>query len=287
MINLIRQKLESYKVTDIETEKQALKEILQSITLYALWRVDFFEIAAFQGGTSLRILHALPRFSEDLDFIVKTPDPTFTWEAYSQNLLDVLAEYNVACQFVHRPDDTRPVKEAFIKDDSITSQLEFSFMDTGRRGLLKVKLEVDTNPPIGSNWDYRFLDFPLDFEVCTQDLSSNFALKLHALLCRPYVKGRDWFDFGWYCRFQVKPNMVLLENAINQYGPWKNKDEKINEVWLLNKLAERIRAINWNEAVLDVTPFVAPIERPSLKLWSQGFFLEKLATLEQTLESPR
>jgi hypothetical protein len=81
--------------------------------------------------------------------------------------------------------------------------------------------------------------------------------------------------------------MVLLENAINQYGPWKNKDEKINEVWLLNKLAERIRAINWNEAVLDVTPFVAPIERPSLKLWSQGFFLEKLATLEQTLESPR
>ena len=79
MIDVIQRRLESYQATNANMEAQATKEIIQEIALYALWRADFFEVAAFQGGTSLRILHGLPRFSEDLDFILKQADANFVW----------------------------------------------------------------------------------------------------------------------------------------------------------------------------------------------------------------
>ncbi len=90
------------------------------------------------------------------------------------------------------------LRQALLKDDSIGRQLDLSFYGGDPHRKLKIKLEIDTHPSQGSDFEYRYLDFPLDFEARAQDLPSNFALKLHALLCRPYVKGRDWFDFGWY-----------------------------------------------------------------------------------------
>ncbi len=115
----------------------------------------------------------------------------------------------------------RAVRQAMIKDNSIGRQLDLSFYrgDTGRK--LRVKLEVDTCPPGASGFIYHYLDFPLDFEVCAQDLQSNLALKLHALLCRPYIKGRDWFDFGWYVTQGVAPNLPHLAAALFQQGPWQ------------------------------------------------------------------
>ncbi len=279
MIEIIRKRLAGYAATDAAHEQQALKETLQSIVLYALWRVDFFSVAAFQGGTSLRILHGLPRFSEDLDFICREPQPAFGWSTYSSGLLDVLAEYGIHCEFVDRSRADTAVRAAFIKDDSIAGQLEFSFAGTGRRQNHKVKLEIDTNPPAGSGWDFRLVDFPLDFEVCAQDLPSNFALKLHALLCRPYLKGRDWFDFGWYCRERTPPNLALLANALNQTGPWSGRNVAVDAAWLIGALDDRIPSIDWSVAAADVAPFLHVIEQPGLKLWSTEFFQEKLRTL--------
>ncbi len=103
----------------------------------------------------------------------------------------MLAEFGVRCELSDRHRMDRAVRQAMLKDDSVARQLDLSFYrgETGRK--LKIKLEIDTGPPAGSGFDYRYLDFPLDFELCTQDLASNFALKIHALLCRPYLKGRD------------------------------------------------------------------------------------------------
>ncbi|MCC6135419.1 MAG: nucleotidyl transferase AbiEii/AbiGii toxin family protein [Gammaproteobacteria bacterium] len=278
MIDLLRQRLAGYAAADARQEEQALREILQEVALYALWRADFFEVAAFQGGTCLRILQGLPRFSEDLDFILREPNPGFAWSPYFTTLVDVLAEFGVQGELVDRGKMDRAVRQALLKENSIGRQLDLSFYRGGGRKL-KVKLEIDTAPPAGSGFAYRYLDFPLDFEVCTQDLASNFALKIHALLCRPWLKGRDWFDFGWYIRQGVSPNLPHLTAALRQYGPWRNMEEVVDQTWLDRVLREKIHSVDWREAVRDVEPFLPAAEQVSLRLWSERFFIDKVTLL--------
>ena len=190
MIELLQQRLAQYAIDGAEQQEQALKEMLQELTLYALWREGFFEAAAFQGGTCLRILYGLPRFSEDLDFILQKPDPNFSWAGVLKGVTEILAEFGVAAELVDRSRADRAVRQAMLKDDSLGGQLNLKFADLPPGRKLRIKLEIDTNPPAGSAWDQRFHDFPTDFSVLVQDLPSNFALKLHALLCRPYIKER-------------------------------------------------------------------------------------------------
>jgi len=196
MIELLQERLARYPVADSAQQTQALKEILQEMVLYALWRNDFFELAAFQGGTCLRILYGLPRFSEDLDFILKSPDPGFRWSGILAGVTEVLQEFGVAAELVDRGRADRAVQMAMLKDDSLGGQLELQFVDAVPGRKLRVKLEVDTHPPAGSGWDQRFHDFPTDFLVSVQDLPSNFALKLHAVLCRPYLTSSPAFRPG-------------------------------------------------------------------------------------------
>jgi hypothetical protein len=279
MIDLLRRRLDSYAAADARQEEQALKEILQELALYGLWRGGFFAVAAFQGGTSLRLLHGLRRFSEDLDFILREADAGFAWQPYFTTLVDVFAEFGVRCELVDRGKMDRAVRQAMIKDSSIGRQLDLSFYrgDTGRK--LKVKLEVDTCPPGGSGFSYHYLDFPLDFEVCAQDLPSNLALKLHALLCRHYIKGRDWFDFGWYVTQGVAPNLPHLAAALFQQGPWQGVTLNLDPAWLQAALLERIGSIDWPAAARDVQPFLDAAQQAGLRLWSERFFADKVARM--------
>lgn len=281
MIELLQQRLDSYRAADPVAEQQATKEILQEVALYALWRAGFFEVAAFQGGTSLRILQQLPRFSEDLDFILKTPDPAFDWNPYLRQLIGVLQEFGLRSDVRDKSHMDQNVRKALLKDDSIGNQLNLSFYDEHVRTGITVKLEIDVNPPAGSGFDYAFLDFPLDYEVCFQDLPSNFALKILALLCRPYLKGRDWYDFNWYVKQPIRPNLPHLQNALRQYDPWAGKEISVDDAWLSAALLKKITAIDWTEAARDVERFLGPLERQSLTLWSARFFSAKVEQLAQ------
>jgi len=283
MIDLIQQRLDGYRATNPLAEEQALKEILQEVALYALWRAGFFEVAAFQGGTSLRILHKLPRFSEDLDFILKTPDPGFDWSGYLEKLLDGLREFGLQSEVLDRSTMDQNIRKALLKDDSIGRQLNLTFYQGHADRKLRIKLEIDVNPPGGSGYDYAYLDFPLDFEVCHQDLGSNFALKLHALLCRPYVKGRDWYDFNWYVKQQVVPNLPHLQAALFQYGPWRDQVLTLDAVWLTNALTVKIAGIDWIRAAQDVERFLNTAEKQSLGLWSERFFRSRLDKLAKAM----
>jgi len=279
MIDLIQKRLAEYKATGAVEEENALKEIIQEIMLFSLWQADFFEVAAFQGGSSLRILHGLPRFSEDMNFILLKPDAKFLWQPYLENLTQTCKEFGIEPEALDKSRMDQWVKKALIKDTSIANQLNLSFMDDLNGRKLKIKLEIDCNPPEGSGFDYTYLDFPVDFEVCHQDMSSNFALKTHALLCRGYLKGRDWYDFGWYIAQGVTPNLLLLQNALIQYGPWKGQKLNIDEDWLMNSLNEKISSIDWKAAAADVERFMRPVERKSLSLWNERFFMSKLKKL--------
>lgn len=279
MIELIQQRLDRYRAGNPVEEEQALKEILQEVALYTLWRADFFEVAAFQGGTSLRILHGLPRFSEDLDFILKQADESFAWAAFLDPLVEGLQDFGLKSEVLDKSRMDQRVRKALLKDNSVGRQLNLGFYHGPADRKLTIKLEIDVNPPAGSGYEYSYLDFPLDFEVCHQDLSSNFALKIHALLCRPYLKGRDWYDFGWYVKQGVSPNLDLLRAALEQYGPWQGQRVPVDHQWLRNALLDKIAAVDWPAAAQDVTRFLKPVEQKSLQLWSQRFFQSKVDQL--------
>jgi len=276
MIELLQQRLDSYHLDSSAEEEQATREILQEVALYLLWRAGLFKVAAFQGGTSLRILHRLPRFSEDLDFILKGPDPAFEWTPYRDKLTDGLAEFGLHSEVLDKSRMEQNIRKAPLKDNSIGNQLNLSFYQGGSDRRLTIKLEIDVNPPSGSGFDYSYLDFPLDYEICHQDLSSNFSLKIHALLCRSYLKGRDWYDFNWYIKQGVTPNLPLLQNALTQYGPWENRTLSVDINWLKAALLEKIEAIDWSDARRDVERFLKPVEKQSLELWSNRFFQSRV-----------
>jgi hypothetical protein len=119
--------------------------------------------------------------------------------------------------------------------------------------------------------------------VCHQDLGSNFALKMHALLCRPYLKGRDWYDFNWYIAQGIVPKLELLKNALMQYGAWQGQDVNVDRTWLVNALRDKMTAIDWRDAAEDVARFLKPIEQKSLQLWSERFYLHQLDQLNELL----
>lgn len=279
MIELIQERLASYNAANQLEEEYAVKEILQDVALYGLWRTGFFDIAAFQGGTCLRIVHGMSRFSEDLDFILKQPDPDFSWPVYLQGMVQCFEEFGLKSEILDKSRMDQRIKKAQIKDNSICHQLDLSFFRENPARKQTIKLEIDVDPPENSGFAYRYLDFPLDFEVCHQDLNSNFSLKIHALLCRPYVKGRDWYDFNWYVKQRVKPNLAHLQAALLQWGPWAGQEIQIDLKWLKQKLTEKIGRIDWQDAAMDVERFLRLQEQHSLKLWSVAFFLHKVEQL--------
>lgn len=280
LIDLIKEKLEEYKTEDPLQKQYAVKEILQEIALYGLWRTGFFESAAFQGGTSLRILHGMPRFSEDLDFILKHPDSGFEWSAYLDGMVACFKEFGLTVDVLDKSRMDQRIKKALLKNDSTGLQLNLKFSRDRPQRIQKIKFEIDVNPPDHSLFEYTYLDFPLDFEICNQDLSSNFALKLHAILCRPYVKGRDWYDFNWYIKKHVPPNLRHLESALDQWGPWKNQGKKVDSKWLKNELITKTDTIDWKAAAEDVKAFIRPVEQHSLNLWTEKYFKYKINQLK-------
>lgn len=277
---IIQTQLSKYDVSNSIEEENAIKEVIQEIALYGLWRAKFFDVAVFQGGTSLRILHKLPRFSEDLDFMLLTPDADFDWMPYLKVLTSTFEEYGLSPETLSKAQMDKRIRNAVIKDNSVANQLDLTFGGRYQRRKLKIKLEIDVEPPAHSVDAFTFLDFPVDYEVRHQNLDSNFALKIHALLCRDYLKGRDWYDFAWYIAQGVTPNLLHLQSALVQYGPWADDANlNVDQDWLHEALTKRIHDIDWEMAKLDVRRFLRPIEAESLDLWSPHFFSVKLAKM--------
>jgi len=280
MIDIIQKKLSSYEASNSVEEEYATKEIMQEIALYALWRAKFFDVAVFQGGASLRILHSLPRFSEDLDFMLVAKNSDFEWRPYLTSLTATFEEFGLKSETSSKDHMDKRIRQAVIKDNSIVNQLNLSFYKGNPRQKIKIKLEIDVTPPAHSHDAYTFMDFPLDFEVRHQDLPSNFALKIHALLCRECLKGREWYDFSWYVSQGITPNLPHLEAALRQFGPWSGQDDlTVDPAWLEKAMGDKITSIDWGQAKEDVRRFLRPAEGKSLELWSERFFASKLTKL--------
>ncbi|MEN6386041.1 MAG: nucleotidyl transferase AbiEii/AbiGii toxin family protein [Phycisphaerales bacterium] len=279
-IKLIQERLNSYNCRSELEEEHAIREITQEVALAALSRTEFFKYGVFQGGTCLRIFYGLNRFSEDLDFILNEPNPNFKLQPHLQSLARELETYGYKVDISDRSEANIAVRKAF-KDDSIGKVLQLNHIGkSGPFRKIRIKLEIDTNPPSGSQSEIKYLDFPFVSSVTVQDKPSLFAGKTHALLCREYIKGRDWYDFLWYTSQRIKINYDFLASAIKQQGPWKGQDVNVNLDWCKTELGNIIKPMDWKTTVEDVRRFVRVTEQPSLDLWSKELFLTQLEKLK-------
>lgn len=281
MISIIQEKLLSYECQNILEQENALKEIAQEIALMALSKAGFFEVAAFQGGTCLRILYGLNRFSEDLDFVLVKPNENFNWEKYLNNVSQEFSAYGFELEVRERKKIDKVVQSRFLKAHSLGGILILKDPRT-HIPKLRIKLEIDTNPPGGSEYELKYLDFPISFSIRTQTLPSLYAGKCHALLSRKYTKGRDWYDFTWYVAKNTPINLNLLYQALLQSEPKKWNTVKSSQIKnkVISELEQKIKSIDWEKTKQDVAQFLRKRELESLKVWSEAFFLSRLEKLK-------
>ena len=215
----------------------------------------------------------LNRFSEDLDFALQTPDSDFLLRPHLDALAKELTAYGYSLEMDDRSKADQIVRMAFLKDDSLGNLLQLAYRPTtGPSRKLRIKLEVDTDPPAGAVVETKYLDFPFPSAICVFDPPSLFAGKLHALLCREYLKGRDWYDFIWYTARRTQVNHELLACSLEQLGPWQGRRLHVDRDWCVDQLRAKIEATDWARAREDVRRFVKPSETPSLDLWGRDFF---------------
>ena len=280
-ITIIQERLKNYNSLSKQEELSALKEIYQEIALAGLARSEFFKLAAFQGGTALRIVHQLKRFSEDLDFVLLKLSDLFRWQSYLKAIELEFSSFGVNLEIKERADAKGVIKTAFLKEDSFAKILELTYDRLpSDEQKITIKLEIDTQPPEGSNFENAFLTYPYPFSLLIQDFPSLFASKCHALLCRKYEKGRDWFDFLWYITRGVPINQLLLKNALQQAGPFKDQNIPFNKKWLLEEFEKKILSLDWKIAKRDVENFLRPEERKFVENWNQELFISQIKKLE-------
>ena len=267
-------RMRDYAPTHEIEQELALQEMLQSIVLAALSRSGFFKSALFHGGTCLRLIHGLARFSEDLDFLLKEADPDFEWSPYLAAIQQDCAASGIVMEARDKSTAGTAVRKAWLKTDSIGTVLEwippYPRM-AGRK--IRIKLEVDTRPPEGSGYETHYLMFPEIVPITVQDLPSAFATKMHALLCRAYTKGRDWYDFLWFVARAIAPRLDVLGRALHQQGPWAGQTLDVTPDWMTQTLEASIAAIDWAQAARDVQRFLPAKDQAGLQQWNPDLFL--------------
>ena len=278
--------LDKYDCQHVGETVQALREIMQEIALLGLWRSKFFERAAFYGGTALRILYGLDRFSEDLDFSLLESDPDFDLTKYSQILERELSAFgfDVRVETKKKSVETA-VQSAFLKADTVNQLLLIQARDELVRQIppgqiLRIKLEIDTDPPEGFKTESKYLLQPIPFSVRSYSLPDLFAGKMHALLCRRWknrVKGRDWYDLVWYCAHHPSLHLSHLEQRMRQSGHLPSGNSLARDSFM--QLFEQcLSAVDIDQARKEVLPFVRQPE--TLEVWSKGFFREIINRVE-------
>lgn len=276
------QLLNEYKCESINDYENALKEIIQEIALLGLWRSKFYEHALFYGGTALRILYGLPRFSEDLDFSLLKPNANFDISPYLIGIQQELEGFGFDVSIQSKVKVvTSAIESDFIKANTKSNFLKIEIPKSIVKHIqssqsLKVKLEIDTNPPGAYASEVKDLFRPIPFQVKTMVINDLFAGKLHAVIARGWeqrVKGRDFFDYLWYLRKNVALNLKHLEARLIQSGHFEGEltIEALKEI-----LFERFGQLNVEQAKKDVSTFLDPVERDSLSLWSQEYFIKSI-----------
>lgn len=285
MNTAVSQMISKYNCKSLEDHENALKEIIQQVALLGLWRAKFFERAAFYGGTALRIFYGMERFSEDLDFSLLAPDKKFNIARYCDFVKSELEGFGFTVDVQKKEKLAQSaVQSAFIKTGTVNNLImirtpEQIIKRVPVNRVIKVKMEVDIDPPAGFETEAKYLLQPIPFSVIVYKLPDLFAGKLHAVLCREWksrVKGRDWFDLVWYIGREVPVRLSHLEQRMRQTGHW-GEDVPLNRERLIELLNDKIDRVDFASAKKDVLLMIK--DASSVEIWSKEFFRDVIQRL--------
>lgn len=292
MMSSIQSMMERYQPQNAEAYRNALKEIVQEIALYGMSKSGFFQEGAFYGGTALRIFYGLHRFSEDMDFSLVHPNPSFALSDYLPTVEEELSAVGLKMR-VEQKNKTKvtDIQSAFIKGGTLIQIISIQQTDEvlipgiHKQEQLKIKLEVDTNPPPGAGFELRYALRPVPYVVRLYDKPSLFAGKIHAVLCRNWarrIKGRDLYDYVWYLSQDTPVNLFHLQKRLEQSDRWdSSKQLALQDT--KDMLKERFSQLDFEAAKKDVIPFLS--DASELGLWNAGFF--QAITENLTANMPR
>jgi len=283
---IVTEMLERYEISDPDMALKALREILQELILFTLYQGNFFNSAVFYGGTALRILHSLDRFSEDLDFALRPGINGFSFSLFQKSILEGLQNFSIHVSFDIRKDEVSPqgIAESHVRTGPINTILSVEVDEKNRalRSLaqrfpsnqtIKIKLEVDTGPCRSFNEETFFPLYPVPFPLRAMTLSSMFAGKMHALLCRSWgnrVKGRDWYDCLWFLKKKIPIDLAFLEDKLRHSGHWVEahplRIENFTALYL-----EKVENLDVEAAKKDVRVFLSGTPQV-ISSWSKDLF---------------
>ena len=280
MADIFNQMLSRYDIKTREDRLNATHEVMQQVCLAGLNRAGFFENSAFYGGTCLRIFHGLPRFSEDMDFSLLNPDPNFKLENYFENIQSefLAVGRNVTIEKKQKKIDTQ-IESAFLKDNTDIVNVRFQTEPS-----VKIKIEVDKNPPPKFKTEYKLLLLPFSFMTRCFTLPGLFAGKMHALLFRKWrnrVKGRDWYDFEWYIRNNIPLDFKhFKERTIQSEG---SQFSDISQEQFKQLLIDKFETTKIENVKDDVRRFL--MNPKELEIWSEDYFIQLLDFIQ--FETPK
>jgi predicted nucleotidyltransferase component of viral defense system len=277
--------LEKYDLSDPNVSFDALREILQEIVLLGLYDAGFFKHAAFYGGTALRILHNLPRFSEDLDFSLLESNQKFNLKPYEDAIISSLKAFGFDVTIeIKEKNNSSAIASAFVKGNTIEHLININAPKDitnkiHRDQAVKIKLEVDTNPPLEFETQNVIRLTPRPFSINAFTLPSLYAGKMHAILCRAWSnrpKGRDWYDLVWYIANDVELDVKHLKARLSQSCKYLEANEinipdKLTKQNIKELLLQRIESLDVAKAKNDVQPFIKDMRE--IELWSKEFFM--------------
>ena len=279
-MNIIEQMLEKYTIKTEDDFMNAVKEAFQEIALLGLYRAGFFEKACFYGGTALRLFYGLDRFSEDLDFSLLQNDEKFDIEKYFPKIINEFKALDVDIVVSKKIKQRETgIETAFLKTDAELRSLSIknsrfpeSLKNIRYGQKIKIKIEVDTNPPLKFTTESKTLLLPITFHIISMTLPDLYAGKMHAVLFRSWgsrVKGRDWYDFEWYVKKGAELNLEHLKERMIMSGKWKKKDNFDADIFK-NLMMIKIESLDIQSAKKEVKPF---IRNPDvLNSWSKEYF---------------
>lgn len=258
--------LSAYDLSTEQQRRNAIFEVNQQVILAGLYAGGFFDVAAFYGGTCLRIFHGVQRFSEDMDFSLLSPDAKFDFTRYFQPIIDEFAIVGREVEIKKKDKKSfGKVESAFLKDNTDVYDISFQTDKS-----IKIKIEVDTQPPLAFRTEQKLLLQPYSFMTRCFVLPDLFAGKMHALVYRSWknrVKGRDWYDFEWYVRHNIPLGFTHLAERALQFN-----NEGIERKAFIALLKDKLASANMNQVKSDVFPFVKnPRE---LDIWSNDYFVQ-------------
>jgi len=273
---MIREWLDEYKPRNHAEAENALREIIQEIALAGLARSGFFEKAAFYGGTALRIFHGVKRFSEDLDFSLLEKDPNFQFQTYLDSMLEEFNALGIDVEVKGKNKTTQTaIESAFLKPDTTWKELILKGIipqeKVNMRPDIKIKLEVDTDPPSGFFTEEKLLLRPFSFYTKCFSTPDLFAGKMHALLFRKWrgrTKGRDWFDMEWYIRSNIPLHFEHFVVRARQSGDWTK--ETMTKAEFNTLINDKINQVLIDDIRDDITRFIPDVQ--PIAIWSKAYF---------------